>query len=411
MNFLASAKGKDITTWRAAEDFAVAYRQSVLDIAASGSDGTAESVYSASVAALENSVETHRTLIGQLDRILDEGATSPPAGRLQELTTVYYDVLYHHMATFHSAPAFYQKSMDFVDMLGSVIMARSKDQLGLFARHLPNVALVALGPAGRREYSPRCPLQLLLVHGEAAASQLQTINLLCQTLHDEFEATGLTIDPLISPRNPEWRGSISTWQQRCDNGVHLTSADSLIHILQLTDQYLLSRDEEIAREFKEMTTAVLRGSRPTQANLIVRMESLSHGIGIMGGLKLERSGATRGLFNLLDHGLRPLSSALSALALIRESNAVSSYDRVLDLLKRRELDVELAEKILETWHTLHELRLWREQTVSASQQNEFSSYLNPDDLTSEQRHSLKTALTSVAAIQRHVGIVFSGLGE
>ena len=411
MNFLASAKGKNITTWRAAEDFAVAYRQSVLDIAASGRDGTAESVYSASMSALEISIETHRTLIGQLDRILEEGATAPPAGRLKELTTQYYEVLYRHMATFHSAPAFYQKSMDFVEMLGSVIMARSKDQLGLFARHLPNVALVALGPAGRREYSPWCPLQLLLVHGEVAASQLQTINLLCQTLHDEFEATGLTIDQLVSPRNPEWRGSITTWQQRCDNGVRLTSADSLIHILQLTDQYPLSPGAEIAVEFREMTTTVLRGSRPTQANLIVRMESLSHGIGMMGGLKLERSGTARGLFNLLDHGLRPLSSALSALALIKESNAISSYDRVLDLLKRRELDVELAEKILETWHTLHELRLWREQAASATQQSEFSSYLNPDDLTSEQRHSLKTALTSVAAIQRHVGIVFSGLGE
>ena len=411
MNFLVSAKGKDITAWRAAEDFAARYRQAILNHAASDSDGTTETVYSGSLATLGKSAETHQTLLGQLNSILGEGVASPPASRLRELTIEYYDVLYRHMNEFHSVPAFYQKSMDFLKMLSTVIMARSREQLVLSAHHLPKMALIALGPAGRCEYSPFCRLQLLLVHEEVTGSQLQSINLLCQNLHDEFEATGLALDPVISPGNPEWRGSIATWRQRCDDEIRLTTTDSLINGLRLTDQYSLTSAEGVAQELKEIAIASLRKSRPTQANLIARMETLSNGLGMMGGLKLERSGAGRGLFNLLDHGLLPLSSALSALALIKESSAVSSCDRIIDLLKRRELDVELAEKALETWYNLHELLLRREQAFSIVDHTEQSLFLNPDELTIEQHHSLKTALTSVAAIQRHVGIVFSGMGE
>lgn len=411
MKYLVSAKGKDITAWRAAEDFAATYRQAILDRAASGRDGTAETVYSVSLAALEKSAETHRTLMGQLDSLIEEVSETPSASRLRELTIEYYAVLYRHLNAFHSAPAFYQKSMDFVNILSTTIIAHSRDQLGLSSRHLPKMGLIAIGPAGRCEYSPFCQLQLLLVHEAVAPSQLQTIDLFCQTLHAGFEATGLAIDPVISPRNPEWRGSIAEWRQRCDDGLHHTKTDGFINVLRLTDLFFLTPPEGVAQELKELTVTTLRESRTAQANLIERMESLSNGLGMMGRLKLERNGAERGLFRLLDHGLLPLSSALSALALIKGSSAVSSCDRILDLLKRRELDVELAEKMLETWHSLHELRLSREQVFGIVKHSEASLFLNPGQLTIEQRHSLKTALTSVATIQRHVAIIFSGMGE
>lgn len=411
MESLLSAKRSDVTAWRAVENFAVRYRQALLDCAASDRDGNAETVFSEGLAALEESLETEMALIKELDRLLDETATAPPTARLKELTGEYYAVLYHHMDLFHSAPAFYQKSMDFMRALSGAIMTHTTERLGPLSRKLPKMALVALGPAGRCEYSPFCQLQLLLVHEKAVSSPLQAINLYCQTLHAEFEEIGLAIDPIISPRNPEWRGSIARWQRRCADAVHHDTSEDLINVLRLADQYPLTPDAEIARKLKEVTTATLKGSRSAQANLIGRMESLSNGLGVMGGLKLERSGAGRGLFRLLDHGLLPLSSAFSALALIKGSSASGSCDRVFDLLKRNELDVDLAEKMLETWHTLHELRLRREREFSIFDHTGLTLLMNPAQLGSEQLHAFKTALTSVAAIQRHVAILFSGMGE
>jgi len=410
MNFLLSAKDGDITSWRATEGFAADYNQALLDQAASDCRGGAEAAFTRSLESLEKLMETHLSLTKELGNILEQVAAPPPAGRLKELTVRYYDALYRHMDAFHSAPAFYQRSMEFVQMLSTAIMAHSKEQIGLLDRQLPKMALVAVGPAGRCEYSPFCQLQLLLVHEEVTASQLQTINMVCHKLHAGFEATGLNIDPVITPRNPEWRGSISDWRQRVDNGLNHPTADRLINVLRLADQYPLICGGEIAQELKDMTAAVLSKSRPAQANLIERMESLSNGLGMMGRLKLERSGDRRGLFRLLDHGLLPLSAALSALALIKESRAVSSPDRVQALLKQHELDVDLAEKMLRTWYTLHELRLRREQTFNIVDHTAHTLLLNPAQLSVEQRQSLKSALAAVADIQRHVGIIFSGMG-
>ena len=117
------------------------------------------------------------------------------------------------------------------------------------------------------------------------------------------------------------------------------------------------------------------------------------------------------MFKLLDHGLLPLSAALSALTLFEESVAVGNCERIRDLLRQRELDVELAERMLATWHNLNDLRLLREQSFRIDAHTNRSLCLNPNELTDEQRQSLKEALESVAIIQRHVAIIFSGMGE
>lgn len=411
MDILLSTKGGDITSRMAVEEFAAGYRQSLLELAGSDRSGSAESVFSATCATIEAAITTHQNLLKRLNSLIEKLAAATPSTNLRALTGDFYSDLYRHFGHFNSAPAFYQLSMAFMRQLSAAITSRATDQLGLFARHLPDMTLIAIGPAGRCEYSPFCPLQLLLVHGEVAKPHLQTINLFCQTLHSEFEETGLFIDPVVTPRNMVWRGTLADWQQRCEEGLYPQAEEELINLCRLVDQYPLHPAEGFAPEFKKISSTVLGGSRPAQANLIERMKSLSNGLGLMGGLKLERSGNGRGQFRLLDHGLLPLSAALSALSLITSSTAISNSERIQELLKRRELDVELAERMLATWHSLHGLRLRREQSFHIEQHINQPLFLNPHDLTAEQRQSLEGALESVAFIQRHVEIIFSGMRE
>lgn len=410
MDILLSTKGGDITTRRAVEDFAAEYRQSLLDRAVSDSRGGSESVFAVTLAAVENTIVTHQNLLKNLLSLIEKVAAASP-GSLKEITGAFYSELYRHFGHFSSAPAFYQLSMDFLYRLSATIITQTTDQLGLFARHLPEMTLIAIGPAGRCEYSPFCPLQLLLVHGEVADSQLQTIDLFCHALHSGFEETGLFIDPAVTPRSTIWRGTLIQWQQRCGNGLRPQADEELINLCRLVDQNPLHPAEGFAIELKKISTAALSKNRPAQANLIERMKSLSNGLGLMGRLKLERSGRGQGQFRLLDHGLLPLSAALSALALIKGSVAVSSCERIHDLLKRRELDVELAERMMTTWHSLHGLRLRREQSFQIQHHTDETLFLNPNELTAEQRQSLEKTLESVAIIQRHVEIVFSGMRE
>ncbi len=410
MDILLSTKGGDITARRVVEDFAAAYRQSLLNRTASDHSGSAETVFEETYAAVETAITTHRNLLKNMNRLIEKVAAATP-DLLKELTGAFYSELYRHFGHFSSAPAFYQLSMAFLHQLSATIITHAKDQLGLLAHHLPEITLIAIGPAGRCEYSPFCPLQLLLVHREVSESQLQTISLFCHTLHTGFEETGLFIDPIVTPHNPNWRGTLIQWKQRCEDGLRPRADEELINLCRLVDQYPLHPVEGFATELKKISTDALNGSRPAQANLIERMKSLSNGLGLMGRLKLERSGSGSGQFRLLDHGLLPLSAALSALALIKESAAISSCERIHDLLKRRELDVELAERMMTTWHSLHGLRLRREQSFQIEHHTNQPLFLDPNELTFEQRQSLEKSLESVAIIQRHVEIIFFGMRE
>lgn len=411
MAFLISAKGNDITAWRAAGDFAANYRQRLLERTASASYGTAEELFSNATSAIGKLADEHETLINRLDGLLNDIAASPQPGRLKELTAEFYNALYRHMELFQSAPVFYQMSMACLRQTSSSLMSHTADQLGLFAQRMPKVSLVALGPAGRCEFTPFCPLQLMLVHDDADASGLETINLFSHILHSGFEEIGLRIDTVVTPRNPAWRGSLAEWNQRCVDGLQELDDADVIDLLRLADQHTLPPNEEIGQKLKEISIPLLRASRPALSNLVSRMVSLSNGLSMMGKLKLERRKPETGLFCLLDHGLLPLSAAISVLTLIKKATACGTLQRICELMHRNELDVDLTERILGTWHTLHEFLLLREKSFNIGPNNNQPLYIDPAELDDTRLQALKGALESVAFIQRQIGSIFSRIEE
>lgn len=411
MTFLVSAKGNDIRSWRAARDFAVTYRQAMLERAASNKYGNADELFEQAFLGLEQLKNQHEELTAQLERLLAETAATQSSARLRELTVSFYDKLYHHLGLFHSAPIFYQNSMAFLRQVSTALVNHASQQLGVFAERIPSVSLVALGPAGRFEYSPFCPLQLMMVHDDTDAPGREALNLFGHILHTGFEELGLRIDPVITPRNPAWRGSLAEWRQRCQQVLQQQRHTDIIDLLRLAEQYVLPPNEDIGQQLKQISGPLLQASHPALANLVSRMMALSNGLSMMGNLKLERRKPETGLFSLPDHGLLPLSSAVSALVLIKGAGANGTPERVRELLKRNELDVDLSEMILAAWHTLHVFLLLREKSFSIDPHDRRPLFLNPDELDGKQLDTLKGALETVGVIQRQVGTIFSWMGE
>jgi signal-transduction protein with cAMP-binding, CBS, and nucleotidyltransferase domain len=407
MAHLLSAYSGDITSWRAASDFVVAYRQALLAHIASEESADAEELFGAARTAVEAFAVENRSIQSRLNGVLEEVSLTDDLEWHKELTSVFFRELYRQLDLLHSAPAFYQGSMLFLRQISAALVRHSLSRLGSDAAYMPHIALTAVGPAGRCEYSPFCPLQIALIHAEATAGERETVARFGQILHSGFEALGLHIDPVVTPRNQEWCGTAAEWRQRGTAGVELMSEETLIDQLRLADLCQLYSSDGTAQELQSACTAQLRTNRPALESLIKRMEAIGHGLGLMGGLKLERSGPAHGMFPLLQYGLMPLSAAVSALALIKGSTAESTLDRVHDLLGRQLLDVDLAERIVSSWHTLHELRLFRERTFADRPYNSQVMYLNPKELQHNQREALKEALESVAVIQRQVGIAFA----
>ena len=403
MDIQLSTKGGDITSWRVSTDFAATYRKALLELSVFR-DNSAEALFAHACATLDSATDSHRNLVNTLNSLLD-GADSR-ATKLHEISSTFRDNVYRHFDLFKSPLAFYQFSGHYLSRISTVVMAQTMDEMGSDADRLPAMALIAVGTAGRGEYSPAAPLQMILVHEDADGEQRDQILRFCTTLHSAFERAGVTVDQQVSPRALQWRGTMSEWQRRCRENTHISS-----ELYLLADQYPLNETETLARSFREMSHSALRNSRQTMAALVTRMTSLSNGIGFMGRLKLERSGAGRGMFNLFEHGLFPFSGAVSTLALIKGSSASSSFERIHDLLRQRNLDVEMAERMLATWHYLQSQQLQRESSSHSGEAANRLLLLDPTPLDADELQTLKKNLELVGSIQYHVVNTFSETGN
>jgi signal-transduction protein with cAMP-binding, CBS, and nucleotidyltransferase domain len=411
MALLVSAKGSDVLAWRAAGEFAVTFRQVVLDqMEFCRSDEAVAKLMGASQ-ALEDLAAANDAFCSRCERLIDEVVACQEPARLRELATNFFAGLYEHSVIHRSAPAFYQLSHLFLQALTGSISRYSYTLLGDSSDQIPELALIALGPAGRQEFSPFCPLQFLLVHEQAGEVEAELINRFASHLHQGFQACGLLVDEVVTPRNRQWSGSLPEWGQRLNRVLARGKSSEIVEMLRLADQTQLDGAGELGAAFRQLALAALAASPVAVKNIVSRVVALSNGIGMMGGLRFEKSGPYRGRFALLENALQPLSASVSALGLVKQLEAMSTPARVRELLWRRELNVDMAERLLQAWHMLHELRLVREREVQPEWPNRAPLHVDIEQMDAVDQEALRESLEAVGNIQRHVGLTFSGVGE
>jgi signal-transduction protein with cAMP-binding, CBS, and nucleotidyltransferase domain len=187
--------------------------------------------------------------------------------------------------------------------------------------------------------------------------------------------------------------------------------NELVGLFRLADQSTLYHDEGFDAEFSALCRSSLKERRAVMAFQVTRVLNLSHGIGIMGGMRLEKKGLYLKRFALRDNALRPLSAAISVLALLKGLETPATPQRIREILWRREMNVDMAERLLQAWHALHELRLTYERDVQPDWSDEAPLHLNIKEMPDSEKNMLRESLETVAAIQRHVGQTFSGMAE
>src|SRR6185369_2540392 len=411
MALLVSAKGGDVLVWRACLDFAATFRQLLLARLEFCQASQAEALLMGTEQALDDLLAANDAFCLRSTELIREVSACAEPPRLRKLTAELFAGLYDHIGIHHSAPAFYELRPQFLQSLSGSICRHAHTAVGLPDRPMPQLKLIALGPAGRQEFSPFCPLQLLLVHGEAGDAEHEALSQLGSLIHEGFEACGLQVDGSVTPRNLEWRGSLSEWRQRLNQQLEQGRINELVNLFRIADQSTLYHDEGFDVEFNVLYRSLLKERRSAMAFQVTRVLNLSHGIGIMGGLRLEKKGPYRGRFALRDTALQPLSAAICVLALLKGLETPSTPQRIREILWRRELNVDMAERLLQAWHALHELRLNSERDVQPDWSSKAAFYLNVGKRQDSQQNLLREALETVGAIQRHVGQTFSGMEE
>src|SRR6185369_11911772 len=100
----------------------------------------------------------------------------------------------------------------------------------------------------------------------------------------------LNPDEVITPRNPSWRRTSAQWRQWMAQGIAKGKSGELIEVLRLADQTTLHDENGLGADFRAACLKQLSESKDAIYNLVIRLQKLSSGIGMMGGIRVERSG-------------------------------------------------------------------------------------------------------------------------
>lgn len=411
MPIVITSKGKDFNAWRAARDFGKTFHEELLKHTAAMTSEQGEAFFMGVGQELERRAANHDASLVRMKQLTAEAMTSKDPALLRVLMNEYFTVSYEFFGWNRSATAFFQLAEEFLRAVSESAVAIAKARMGVICDRLPYMSLVAMGPSGRHEFSPFCRLQLLLVHAEPDPTMVQPLGLLGRMLHEIFVEIGLHLDEVVTPRNPDWRGSSVQWQQRLVTGLAGGASADLIEMLRLADQFVLHDEENVGADFRSVCIGLLSDSKAAMHSLVSRLQSLSGGIGIMGGIRMERSGPCRGLFGLLDHALLPLSAGITALTFMHGLDAFETPMRIRGLLYRGFLNVDMAERLLEAWHLFNELRLALEVTKHPHWDSWDGLCVDISALTDAQQDELRLCLETVVTLQRHVGIMFNDWQE
>lgn len=397
---LLLAKGEDFASWRGVEEFAVAYREAAVRLASRRHpEGIAQLLELTedllSVVEHENS-----NMAEELERLVKELSSAGEQSQLRTLLADFYDRAYRHFGRFGSPIALFSMTETFLCALGDCCLRLARQQIDA---PLPPLALLVMGPAGRREATRFCRVQLALVwDGEAPEALMVQLG---EELVAWLRVCGVSLEESITPLNPDWRGNLEQWQARFDAATAKNDRRVLIELLRLADRTVLAGENTVADKFGGICRQYL-GQRNFIGNLVERCLLLSNGISMMGSLKLEKSGPHRGGFSLLDHAFLPLAAAVAALSLMHGVNLVGTPERLRGLVRISKLDVDLAERTLHAWYCFSEHRLVLEQTAMPGLDCRDILHLLPATLGAAESERLRLSLETVADLQRYLQVSF-----
>jgi CBS domain-containing protein len=198
-----------------------------------------------------------------------------------------------------------------------------------------------------------------------------------------------------------WRGSLERWESYLEGMAPGSEQPRRLDLL--GDLRFLCGDEALGQQVLLQGRACLARSRAgAEAAAIARqVVDAPLALGLLGGIRVEKSGDHAGLCNLESGGLLPLVRAVRLLAAQYPIEPCPTPERIAALERAGVLTRDQADRLTGAYHLLAGLKVRREIALE-------SPYQDPRKLGDEERENVKQSLESVRQLQRVVRCSFLG---
>ncbi len=342
--------------------------------------------------------------------------TIPQISEYPALKTIHDELNALEMERFlklQSVPALHANCTTYRDALAAKALELVAQELTVSGRGAPPVpfALISMGSDGREEQTLITDQDYLIVYGDggegAADDYFKAFAELLVERMAEIGFKKCTGD--IMPSNPTWRGSLAQWRRKLLAIVRYEFDDyakNLMDLIVLSDARFVAGDRGLAITLIELIRGLEQDYFQVLWGMAKAATEMKLALGFLKRLWTEGSGEHKGEFNLKLLAWAPLVMNVRILAINQGIPATNTVGRIELLEAEKSFSANTAAGLKDAYYVLTRYRILLQIKVIKGIQKD-SYYLNPYELSAEDRERIRQALLRIEELQKIIHTNFS----
>ena len=349
------------------------------------------------------------------DQLLAEICGCHDYARLGELHRKLNELEMEEFLKVQSVATLHHNCTEYRDLLARRALYLVEEELRTAGTGPPPVpyAFLSTGSDGRDEQTLITDQDHLIVYGDDGGDEADTwfkeFSLLLVDRLEEIGFKKCTGD--MMPSNPTWRGSFQQWRRRliCIVRYECEPEDfgkNMMNLIVLSDARYVAGNRELADQLVETIRGVEQDYFQALWGMAKAATEMKLALGFLKRLWTEGSGDHKGEFNLKLLAWAPLIMNVRILAINQGIPATNTIRRIELLQQEKSLSAAAASGLIEAYEVLTRHRILLQIRVIKGIQKD-SYYLNPYELTADERERIRQALLRIEELQKTIHTNFS----
>lgn len=212
----------------------------------------------------------------------------------------------------------------------------------------------------------------------------------------------------IMATNPKWRQPLSVWKTYFTQWITRPNAETLLNSSIFFDLDSVYGKAELVESLKSLLATSASSNEPFLAALARNALNRTPPLGFFRTFVMEQDGAHKNIINLKGRGTAPLTDLIRVHALACGSKAQNSFDRLDAIATTRLMPPDAVMRLRHALEFLSSVRI-RHQALELEEGREPNNYIEPEKISTAERHNLKEAFQILSNAQKFLRFRYPAL--
>lgn len=212
----------------------------------------------------------------------------------------------------------------------------------------------------------------------------------------------------IMATNPKWRQPLSVWKRYFTQWISRPNPETLLNSSIFFDLDSVYGTAELVEELKDLLATSASANEAFLAALARNALNRTPPLGFFRTFVMEQDGKQRNIINLKGRGTAPLTDLIRVHALACGSKAQNSFDRLDAIATTRLMPPDAVNRLRYALEFLSSVRI-RHQAIELEEGSEPNNYIEPEKISTAERHNLKEAFQILSNAQKFLRFRYPAL--